>query len=71
VNGTAAFAGGENRAFGRRAKDYTELVGAGVLELVDRHGSGPCARKSVEVRILSPALFKAALGDGCGDAAPS
>ena len=23
---------------------------------VDRHGSGPCARKSVEVRVLSPAL---------------
>src|SRR5690242_17764883 len=30
---------------------------AGVLELVDRHGSGPCARKSVEVRVLSPASF--------------
>jgi hypothetical protein len=30
-------------------------VAAGVLELVDRHGSEPCALTGVEVRILSPA----------------
>ncbi len=29
-----------------------------MLELVDRHGSGPCARKSVEVQVLSPARMR-------------
>src|SRR4051794_18463180 len=39
------------------AADTLSAASAGVLELVDRHGSGPCARKSVEVRLLSPASF--------------
>ena len=29
---------------------------ADVAELVDAHGSGPCARKGVEVQVLSSAL---------------
>lgn len=28
---------------------------AGVVELADTHGSGPCARKGVKVQVLSPA----------------
>jgi hypothetical protein len=30
---------------------------AGVAELADAHGSGPCARKGVQVQVLSPVLF--------------
>lgn len=30
---------------------------AGVVELADTHGSGPCARKGVKVQVLSPAPF--------------
>lgn len=30
---------------------------AGVAELVDAHGSGPCEGNFVEVRVLSPAQF--------------
>ena len=32
---------------------------ADVAELVDAHGSGPCARKGVEVQVLSSALLRA------------
>ena len=32
---------------------------ADVAELVDAHGSGPCARKGVEVQVLSSALMSA------------
>ena len=32
------------------------LLRADVAELVDAHGSGPCARKGVEVQVLSSAL---------------
>ncbi len=46
----------------RGAKDvrtrYFELPPAAVAELVYAHGSGPCGRKPVEVRILSAALFR-------------
>src|SRR5882672_488458 len=31
---------------------------ADVAELVDAHGSGPCARKGVEVQVLSSALVR-------------
>ena len=31
---------------------------ADVAELVDAHGSGPCARKGVEVQVLSSALLR-------------
>ena len=38
---------------------------AGVVELADTHGSGPCARKGVKVQVLSPAplsiLYQAAI----------
>src|SRR3954447_22712582 len=35
------------------------MVGpADVAELVDAHGSGPCARKGVEVQVLSSALLR-------------
>ena len=46
------------------AYDYARSVGgpalqssgrADVAELVDAHGSGPCARKGVEVQVLSSA----------------
>ena len=30
---------------------------AGVVELADTHGSGPCARKGVKVQVLSPAPY--------------
>src|SRR4051795_1137478 len=41
---------------------YTAVYRADVAELVDAHGSGPCARKGVEVQVLSSALpFHAAL----------
>ena len=33
----------------------TLVIPADVAELVDAHGSGPCARKGVEVQVLSSA----------------
>lgn len=36
--------------------DMIPLICAGVVELADAHGSGPCGGNSVEVRVLSPAF---------------
>src|SRR5579862_2869151 len=37
-------------------RGYNAARRADVAELVDAHGSGPCARKGVEVQVLSSAL---------------
>jgi hypothetical protein len=37
------------------AGGYNAAPHADVAELVDAHGSGPCARKGVEVQVLSSA----------------
>ena len=39
------------------AREATMPLRADVAELVDAHGSGPCARKGVEVQVLSSALW--------------
>ena len=43
----------------REAKHYPAPSFAEVAELADAHGSGPCVRKDVEVRVLSSALCAA------------
>ena len=44
---------------------FTEcyFTSALVLELVDRHDSGSCVRKGVEVQVLSRALSEVALSE--------
>lgn len=32
-------------------------LSAGVVELADTHGSGPCAREGIGVQVPSPALY--------------
>ena len=44
-----------SRGSGLQRPSYTGRRRADVAELVDAHGSGPCARKGVEVQVLSSA----------------
>ena len=37
---------------------YNHFRCAGMAELADAHGSGPCARKGMEVRVFLPAPNK-------------
>ena len=38
------------------ALDHRRQTQAGVAELADAHGSGPCVLRDVEVQVLSPAF---------------
>jgi hypothetical protein len=46
------------------------VILAGVAELADAHGSGPCARKGVQVQVLSPVLLRNFSNTDPGDATP-
>ena len=46
----------EERLAGRGCAIFAARRLAGVAELVDAHGSGPCLGNQVEVRVLSSAL---------------
>src|SRR6185369_11772573 len=60
---------GARGAAGRLVGAATLVVRADVAELVDAHGSGPCARKGVEVQVLSSALTGSAARSASSGAA--